>query len=232
MLADLHRLGNLPVAADSMFDPQYWSARGELTAVAGGRGSAWFVGGFRVAWVLRHYRRGGCAARISSDRYGWQGEDRVRAFTEWRLLQYLSERGLSVPKPVAARYQRTGLTYRCDLITERIVNAQSLGAALALAPVAENTWRAIGAAIARLHRHGVDHADLNAHNILLDGGQRVALIDFDRGRLRRPGAWTFGNLRRLRRSLEKISRNLPAGRFTPAAWEQVSGGYQAESLCA
>jgi 3-deoxy-D-manno-octulosonic acid kinase len=232
MLADLHRLGNVPAAADAMFDPQYWSARGELSAVAGGRGSAWFVGGSGVAWVLRHYRRGGWVARISSDRYVWQGEDRVRAFAEWRLLQYLSERGLSVPKPVAARYQRTGLTYRCDLITERIVDSRSLGAALALAPVAENTWRTVGATIARLHRHGVDHADLNAHNILLDGDQRVALIDFDRGRLRRPGAWTFGNLRRLRRSLEKISRNLPAGRFTPVAWELVSGGYRAEWLCA
>jgi 3-deoxy-D-manno-octulosonic acid kinase len=232
MLADLHRLGNVPPATDAMFDPQYWSARGELSAAPGGRGSAWFVGGIGAAWVLRHYRRGGWVARISSDRYGWQGEDRVRAFAEWRLLQYLSERGLSVPKPVAARYQRTGLLYRCDLITERIVDAQSLGAALALAPVAEITWRAIGAAIARLHRHRVDHADLNAHNILLDGGQRVTLIDFDRGRMRRQGRWTIGNLRRLRRSLEKISRNLPAGRFTPAAWEQLTGGYRAEWLCA
>jgi len=233
MLADLHRLGNeQPAAADSLFDPEYWSARGELTAVSGGRGSAWFVGGSGAAWVLRHYRRGGWAARISSDRYGWQGEDRVRAFVEWRLLQYLSERGLSVPKPVAARYQRTGVTYRCDLITERIVDAQSLSAALASAPVPENTWRAVGAAIARFHRHGVDHADLNAHNILLDGNQGVTLIDFDRGRLRAPGAWAARNLQRLRRSLEKISRSLPAGRFTPAEWRQVSAGYQAQSLCA
>jgi 3-deoxy-D-manno-octulosonic acid kinase len=229
MLADLHRLGNAqPAAADSLFDPQYWSARGELAAVSGGRGSAWFVGG----WVLRHYRRGGWAARISLDRYVWQGEDRVRAFVEWRLLQYLSERGLSVPKPVAARYQRTGVTYRCDLITERIVDAQSLSAALASAPVPENTWRAVGAAIARFHRHGVDHADLNAHNILLDGNHGVTLIDFDRGRLRAPGAWAARNLQRLRRSLEKISRSLPAGRFTPAEWRQVSAGYQAQSLCA
>src|SRR5579859_1471687 len=205
MLADLHRLGNVPPATDAMFDPQYWSARGEISAAPGGRGSAWFVGGIGAAWVLRHYRRGGWVARISSDRYGWQGEDRVRALAEWRLLQYMSE---------------------------RIVDAQSLGAALALAPVAEITWRAIGAAIARLHRHRVDHADLNAHNILLDGGQRVTLIDFDRGRMRRQGRWTIGNLRRLRRSLEKISRNLPAGRFTPAAWEQLTGGYRAEWLCA
>jgi 3-deoxy-D-manno-octulosonic acid kinase len=233
MLADLHRLGNAqPAAADSLFDPQYWSARGELAAVSSGRGSAWFVGGSGAAWVLRHYRRGGWAARISLDRYGWQGEDRVRAFAEWRLLRYLSARGLSVPTPVAARYQRTGVTYRCDLITERIVDAQSLSAALASAPVPENIWRAVGAAIARFHRHGVDHADLNAHNILLDGNQGVTLIDFDRGRLRTPGAWTARNLQRLRRSLEKISRSLPAGRFTAEAWRQVSAGYETQWLCA
>ena len=46
------------------------------------------------------------------------------------------------------------------------------------------SWRAIGAAIARLHRGGVDHADLNAHNILLDGRGAVSVIDFDRGRVR------------------------------------------------
>ncbi|MDP9009807.1 MAG: 3-deoxy-D-manno-octulosonic acid kinase [Pseudomonadota bacterium] len=229
MLADLNSLGNqLHNAGGSLFTPEYWSARGEVAAVSGGRGSAWFVGSLAHAWVLRHYRRGGFIARISKDRYWWRGEDRVRAFAEWRLLQYLSERGLSVPKPVAAWYQRTGMTYRCDLITQRIASAQSLSAALASDPVPESTWRAIGAEIARLHRHGVDHADLNAHNILLDGNEGITLIDFDRGRLRVPGAWASRNLRRLQRSLAKISRSLPPGRFTPAAWQHLSAGYQAE----
>ncbi|HEY0800004.1 MAG TPA: lipopolysaccharide kinase InaA family protein, partial [Steroidobacteraceae bacterium] len=95
------------------------------------------------------------------------GEARVRAFAEWRLLKYLSERGLRVPKPVAAGYRRAGLSYRCDLITERIAGAQRLSAALELGALAQSTWQAVGTAIAGLHAHGVDHADLNAHNILL-----------------------------------------------------------------
>ncbi len=92
------------------------------------------------------------------------------AFAEWRLLALLTERGLPVPKPVAARYQRSGLIYRCDLITKRIANAEPLSAVLARGGLArgadpEMQWRAIGATIANLHRAGVDHADLNAHNI-------------------------------------------------------------------
>jgi 3-deoxy-D-manno-octulosonic acid kinase len=229
MLADPHGLGNpLRSAAESLFDPKFWAARGELSEVSGGRGSAWFVGSAPNAWVLRHYRRGGFIARLSADRYGWLGEERVRAFAEWRLLEYLSQRGLCVPKPVAAWYQRAGMTYRCDLITQRIVNAQSLSAVLALGTLPEGTWRAVGAVIARFHGFGVDHADLNAHNILIDGSQVISVIDFDRGRLRAPGAWASRNLRRLRRSLTKISASMPPGRFTQESWSQLVAGYQAE----
>jgi 3-deoxy-D-manno-octulosonic acid kinase len=229
MLADPNSLGNpLQSAAESLFDPAYWSARGELSIVSGGRGSAWFIGSAAHAWVLRHYRRGGFIARLSRDQYWWLGEDRVRAFAEWRLLLHLAQRGLPVPQPIAAWYRRAGMTYRCDLITGRIAGAQTLGAALALRSLPESTWRAIGAAIARLHGQGVDHADLNAHNILLDGNSVVSVIDFDRARLRTPGAWTLRNLARLRRSLAKISASLPPGRFTPAAWNQLSAGYRAD----
>jgi 3-deoxy-D-manno-octulosonic acid kinase len=228
MLADPHSLGNAQQgASEALFDPDYWMARGELSTVAGGRGSAWFVGSAAHSWVLRHYRRGGFMARISRDRYWWSGEDRVRAFTEWRLLAWLSERGLSVPKPVAAFYRREGFTYRCDLITERISEAQPLSEALKAGALAAPRWRAIGAAVAHLHRQGVDHADLNAHNLLLDASGTVSVIDFDRGRLRAPGAWTSKNLARLERSLKKIAAALPPDRFTAAAWQELMAGYQA-----
>jgi 3-deoxy-D-manno-octulosonic acid kinase len=228
MLADMNGLGNLVhSAAESLFDPNFWSARGELSVVSGGRGSAWFVGSAAQPFVLRHYRRGGFIARLSQDGYWWAGEDRVRAFAEWRLLDYLAQRGLCVPKPVAAFYRRTGMTYRCDLITRRIADAQSLSEVLAQGSLPEGTWRVIGAAIARLHSHGVDHADLNAHNVLVDGNQGISVIDFDRGRLRTPGRWASRNLQRLERSLAKISLSLPPDRFTPADWKQLLAGYQA-----
>jgi 3-deoxy-D-manno-octulosonic acid kinase len=237
MLSDPACLGNLPPdAAESIFDPQFWRARGELIAAAAGRGSAWFIvsgdheSGERQ-WVLRHYRRGGFIARLSPDRYVWAGEDRVRAFAEWRLLDIMRQRGLPVPKPVAARYQREGAWYRCDLITERIVDAEPLSSALARGALAESAWRAAGAAVARLHHAGVDHADLNAHNVLLDADGAVSVIDFDRGRLRAPGGagtqgiWVWRNLARLRRSLAKISRGLPPGRYSGQEWEWFMAGY-------
>jgi len=229
MLADPDGLGNARLgASEALFDPKFWQSRGEFAAVSGGRGSAWFVGSAANPWVLRHYRRGGFIARISEDRYWWSGEERVRSFAEWRLLLKLAQRGLSVPKPVAAFYRRDGLTYRCDLITERIAHTQSLSAVLGAGPLAESSWRAIGVAIARLHREGVDHADLNAHNILLGPGGRVSIVDFDRGRVREPGVWTARNLARLKRSLEKLSAQLPPDRFTPASWDAMLAGYRTD----
>jgi 3-deoxy-D-manno-octulosonic acid kinase len=235
MLADPAFLGNLTQdAAESLFDPEFWRSRGELLAVTGGRGSAWFIASGARQWVLRHFRRGGFIARLSQDRYVWTGESGVRAFAEWRLLDVLTRRGLPVPQPVAARYQRTGLCYRCDLITRRIVNAQPLSAALAQGALSEPLWRAVGATVARLHRAGVDHADLNAHNLLLDvagdvGGveDAISVIDFDRGRLRAQGPWASRNLQRLRRSLAKISREWPTDRFSDETWDWLMAGYEA-----
>jgi 3-deoxy-D-manno-octulosonic acid kinase len=228
MLADPHCIGNAPPSnPESLFDPTYWAERGELEDTSGGRGAAWFVGTSDDPWVLRHYRRGGFMARISQDRYLWAGEDRVRAFAEWRLLLNLAQRGLPVPTPIAAWYQRQGLTYRCDLLTRRVADASSLSSALGQGALSAGRWASVGDAIARLHAAGADHADLNAHNILFDGRQAVTVIDFDRGKLRAPGTWRFGNLQRLHRSLIKISKSLPPDRFNETAWASLLRGYKA-----
>ncbi len=228
MLADPAALGKLAVpeaAVANIFEPAFWADRGEVQEVSGGRGSAWFISSAPCPWVLRHYRRGGFIARLSADRYVWAGEARVRAFAEWRLLHHLLGRGLPVPAPVAARYQRNGLFYRCDLITRRISGAEPLSSLLARGALAGASWRSIGAAIARLHAAGADHADLNAHNILLDGDGVVSVLDFDRGRLRNGGSWMRRNLARLRRSLVKVTRALPPDRFDAAAWQLLLAGY-------
>ena len=221
MLADSVCIGNLDAAR--AFEPEFWGARGELDEVGRGRGSAWFIGPAARQWVLRHYRRGGWVARFSTDRYAWAGEARVRAFAEWRLLAALVERGLPVPMPIAARYVRTGMSYRCDLITRRIQNAEPLSVRLKRTPLSDAQWQAVGETVRRLHAAGVYHADLNAHNILIDGAGTVSVIDFDRGSLRRPGAWAARNLSRLRRSLVKVSRDgFPAG-----SWRHLMAGYAA-----
>ncbi|MGC1388391.1 MAG: 3-deoxy-D-manno-octulosonic acid kinase [Steroidobacteraceae bacterium] len=231
MLADLAHLGNSPDApGETLFEPQFWASRGELAAAGTGRGAVWFIASGSRSWVLRHYRRGGFMARISLDRYLWSGEPRVRAFAEYRLLARLAARGLPVPVPIAARYRRDGLSYRCDLVMLRIPDAVPLSSLIAEAPLGESAWRAIGAAIARLHRHGVDHADLNAHNILLDRNGAVSIVDFDRARLRNRGAWTSRNLLRLHRSLAKVSRDSPSDRFPLSAWGSLLAGYESYGL--
>lgn len=212
--------------AEDLFAHDYWRARGEIVAADRGRGAAWFLRAPAGEWVLRHYRRGGAIAPLlSADRYLWLGEDRVRSFVEWRLMAQLATLGLPVPQPIGARYSRRGLTYCCDLLMRRIPDAQPLSAALAVAALPPASWTAIGALLARFHAAGVDHADLNAHNILLGKQAALHLIDFDRGRIRPHGPWKDRNLQRLHRSLEKIAGELPAERFSAAAWNSLLDGY-------
>lgn len=184
------------------FDPHQWGAR--ATQVGGsGRGGAWFIDASLGPCVLRQYLRGGMAARISRERYLWRGANRVRSFEEFRLLRELLRRGLPVPQPVAACYLRSRVSYRAWIILERIVNVRSL-LELAIADGPDAPWEAAGELIARFHREGLDHADLNATNILFDDSGKGWLIDFDRGCMRIPEtAWRAGNLQRLQRSLHK-----------------------------
>jgi 3-deoxy-D-manno-octulosonic acid kinase len=215
-------------AGTALFTPDYWQANGTLSSAGRGRGSAWFVAAGSADWVLRHYRRGGrLATHLSLDRYLWSGEARVRSFVEWHLLTVLRGRGLPVPEPVGAFYQRGRFTYRCDLITRRIAGASPLSDLLAAKRLVPSLWRSVGATVARFHAAGVDHADLNAHNILATPAGTCSIVDFDRGRLRAPGPWRSANLARLRRSLHKVSATFPPGRFIASDWDELLSGYTA-----
>lgn len=222
MLYDASCLGQ---PREEIFDAGHWRARGALEQAAGGRGTIAFVREGGQRWVLRHYRRGGLVARFLDDAYLWTGAERTRSFTEWRLLYRLRDWGLPVPRPVAARYARTGLFYRADLLTEELPTRTTLAMALATSALDGKSWRAIGRCIAGLHARGVHHADLNAHNLLLATDGAVYVLDFDRGRVRARGAWEGAVLERLRRSLDKVSTGLPAGRFDAAAWQWLRQGY-------
>src|SRR5690348_7304171 len=191
---------------DRWFDPQHWHAQGKLRDQArGGRGSVVFVETPAGTCALRHYHRGGMVAPLLGDRYLWTGPERTRGFAEFRLTAELQRRGLPVPAPVAARFShRGGIYYTADLLTRRIENARTLAEFIAAGELDAGLAGRIGALIARFHAEGVDHADLNAHNVLI-GPNGLWLVDFDRGRIRTSqGEWGLGNLRRLRRSLLKL----------------------------
>lgn len=214
------------VSADPRwFEPSYWHERGATAGVAAGRGDAHFVRAPFGSALLRHYRRGGLVARFNRDRYFWRGAERSRAFREFRLLAFARERGLPVPAPIAARFQRGGLWYRADILMAAIEGAHTLAQRLRDECGAAIPWRSMGAAIGRVHAAGIWHADLNAHNILLDHASSAWLVDFDRGEQRRPErAWQQANLARLRRSLEKLGARTGEAEFE-RGWHELLDGH-------
>lgn len=222
------------IHADSaLFEPAAWRRFEPLGGARGGRGEAFILDDGAREFVLRHYRRGGLPGRLIRDRYLWTGLERSRAWREWRLTAELFRRGLPVPQPIAARVVRAGFGYRADLLTLRIPNARTLAQSLIDRALPEARWRALGATIRRFHEAGLRHADLNAHNILLDE-EKIYLIDFDRSRLHPParqseqGArrWQQANLARLERSLHKIRRAHPAMHFSDENGRALLTGYR------
>ncbi|HLR13097.1 MAG TPA: 3-deoxy-D-manno-octulosonic acid kinase [Burkholderiaceae bacterium] len=192
--------------SDSLFLPDTYPHACPVSEA--GRGAAWFVSLDSTDAVLRHYRRGGLIARLSRDRYVWTGVAATRSFVEYRALVHLHEQGCRVPRPLAATWWRHGLTYQAAILVERLRDVQSLsryvnrGSALPAPAVA----RAVCQAIHAMHEAGVWHADLNAHNILIDPSGHVWLIDFDRAKIGAVSRRQRGNnLQRLRRSLIKVA---------------------------
>jgi 3-deoxy-D-manno-octulosonic acid kinase len=210
---------------EETFSPRAWQDTGALLGGAPGRGTTVFVRDETGELALRHYRRGGLISKWVSDRYLWLGLSRSRPWREYSLLLTLHGMGLPVPRPVAARCERDGLFYRADLITERLPGV-TLAAALSSSILPTMVLQAVGACIRRFHDAGVYHADLNARNILLTEEQGVALLDFDRGRLRKDdGSWRGKNLARLHRSLSKFHRQQASFAFDEGVWQTILSGY-------
>lgn len=212
----------------SWFDPEHWRSAGAATPTSGGRGASWFVGSGAKRFVLRHYRRGGLLGGILGDRYLALGLERSRAWREFRLTAELHDAGLPVARPVAARVVSHGLFERGDLLTVRL-DATPLAVSVGRGAPEAAAWKAAGRCVATLHAAGLDHADLNLHNLLLDGAGKATLIDLDRGCRRAPGAWRAGNLARLRRSLAKLAQGRWDAAMQATAWRAFEAGYEGSS---
>jgi 3-deoxy-D-manno-octulosonic acid kinase len=209
------------------FEPEYWRTHGDIQSVSAGRGQAWFIRHQQDNYVLRHYCRGGLAARISTDRYVWTGLDKTRAWREYHLLVKLQALGLPAPLPLAARVQRHGAFYSADLLTRRIPQSQPLSHILVDQPLDDGGWRSIGKCIRAFHRHDIYHADLNAHNILLDEHAQIYLIDFDKSGVDQDRSWQPRTLQRLQRSLLKLQTQDKHFHFSEANWQALLAGYNA-----
>ena len=210
-----------------LFDPEWLQDEGLVTGSAPGRGSAQFLRAAGHDMVLRHYMRGGLVARVSKDLFLRVPVAASRAMREFELLDWMRGQSLPVPRPLAARFDPSGVVYRADILMERIPGALPLDQHIAQAALGEDTWREIGAVIAAMHLLGVDHSDLNVRNILLDEAGAVWLIDFDKCRRDMPDGRGQANLDRLLRSFRKLQSQQPDVHWGERQWNLLLDGYRA-----
>jgi len=208
-----------------------WLLAPELGPPAGaerlgaGRGAAYRV---RIAGapsaVVRIGRRGGALGRLVRETYLGM---RPRPWRELAVSLAARLKGAPVPEVLAARVDGW-IAYRSAIVTAEIPDARTAVEALrgAEGEARLRIARAAGAAVARLHDAGVQHADLNLTNILVteNGG---TIVDLDRARVvpgSLGGSARRRNLARLCRSAKKLD---PSGalidRETRQAFDRAYG---------
>ncbi len=198
--ADLRRLFRAAASGWVGFDTH---------AIADGRGGSviiWPAGAPRI--LVRRYMRGGLPSRFVRDTYlGF----RPRPFRELSIMKMLYENGAQVPEPCGAAVQWLFPgCYRGWLATRFIDRAPTLWRWLRdESPTAEQrraVFDELKQAIRKVRSLGVQHVDLNLHNVLVClPSNRVVLIDFDRARQgTRDENDLRAELKRLRRSAKKL----------------------------
>ncbi|MCU0761881.1 MAG: 3-deoxy-D-manno-octulosonic acid kinase [Hydrogenophaga sp.] len=208
------------------FEPPQQPSADATMATGSGRGQAHRVRPNGVDAVLRHYRRGGLVARISQDKYWNQGAAASRAMQEYALLRTMRTWNLPVPEPLAARHVPTGWRYSADILVGLIPDSRNVAQCLSQRRLGAGEWQTLGAAIRRLHDRQVFHADLNCHNLLLDGAGRAWVVDFDRCDRRAGEEWKTRNLERLLRSLRKEHSRRPGFQWQESDWLLLLSGYR------
>lgn len=179
--------------------------------------------------VLRHYYRGGMISKYICDSYLWRGLYKSRAMDELRMLSVMQAMSLPVPIPVAAHIQKNGFVYKADIITQLIPQALSCSTILIKNAISAEIWQKIGFVIRRFHDKGCNHADLNAHNILLNETSSVFLIDFDKSKIEtRPGSWKQSNLAKLQRSLLKLKNTEANFNYSEQDFKFLMRGYSSD----
>ena len=155
-----------------------------VDSVLGGRSSVTIA---RVegigSMVVKYYTRGGLLRHMVKRRYLRCGKTRCQI--EYELLQKVRGLGVSAPEPIAYAY-RGGLFYKGWLATREIKQQQTL-AELSCADEehAHIVMKEVINQVAVLIKNNILHVDLHPGNVLVDSGDRIFLLDFDKARLSR-----------------------------------------------
>lgn len=183
-----------------------------------------------LAVVVKQFRNEGLKARLSRRRRGSKAE------RSWRAALRLVAAGIDTPRPVAwiESVRPEGPSYFVSLKVEEFFESRHLFRAVLSGSREEEyeganveaTFRAMGAAIRRMHAAGVWHRDVSIGNLLVtlpeeDPNQpRVTIIDLGRSRL----DLRLDGLRRLR-DLCRLPVLVAAHRkaFLGAYWDRPQG---------
>jgi len=167
--------------------------------------------------VIKYYTRGGLVRYLIKRRYLKWGKTRCQI--EYELLQKVSSLGVRTPEPIAYAY-RGILFYEGWLVTREVKDKQTLAE---LSCVDEEHARILMKdvvhQVSTLIENNIFHVDLHPGNVLVDSGDRVFLIDFDKAHIAREGKNKLRNhyLSRWRRAV--IKHQLPE-----MLWKRLSAG--------
>lgn len=215
-----------PKPSEALFDAQAWHSAKPLEE---GRGTVHFVSDDRGNFLLKPFRRGGLVGKFVKGRYVFISLSHARMVREWATLRALRQFDLPVPLPVATCVIRKGLFYEGSTLYQRIPLATSFREHLLQGTASNALFNAVGKTLAAFHNRGVFHPDLNTGNVLV-AENAIYLIDFDRFRVcRQRSQWRVNsNLKRLRRSIEKLS-TLEASTLDER-WQSLTSGYQSVAV--
>lgn len=179
---------------------------------AGNRGGGYRLDSEAGALFVRKCHRGGLVAFAVRDLYFGRTPRPLRELADTLIAV---ERGVALAEPVGVVIQWAApLIYRGFFLT-RYLQGRTLWDLLSAETDGTRRIAALSAAraaIARMHRSGVEHADLNLHNIFVTGdpaAPSVVLLDLDKARLHSgplAPARCAVHLARLARSARKLER--------------------------
>lgn len=169
--------------------------------------------------LIRDFKRGGFVRHFTRESYWFVN----RPLKELKILIEAREKGLNVPQPLGACWERRGWFYR-GRIASHEVDARHLLDVLGELSEARALLMRAGRSIREMHDADIYHADLQVRNILVSEDE-IFVIDFDNARADAPVSrlQRARNLLRLRRSMEK--NGLPASFF-----DAICAGYGSPAL--